>query len=352
MSLQRHPVVDEDLRRIVAAPLPWDSLRGATILVTGANGFLPAYMIETLLYLNEEDPSFGLKIIGLVRDEARAWRRFSNYEGRDDLAFIVQDVVRPLQFTASVDVVIHAASNASPRFYGSQPVETLLPNVLGTYQLLEYCRLTGVRQFMFFSSGEVYGEVALDSVPTSEDVLGLVDSANLRSCYAESKRMGETMCVAWNAEHGVATRIVRPFHTYGPGMRLDDGRVFADFVSDVVAGRDIIMRSDGTARRAFCYLADATVGFFTVLLKGENAVPYNVGNELAEVSIGELAEMLVRLSPERQLKIVREQRGFDPNYIPSAITRNAPDTSRLRALGWNPWTSLEAGFARTIRSYE
>jgi len=350
MTNTRHLVVEQDLRRIVSAPLPWGLLRGKTVLVTGAGGFLPAYMVETLLYLNEVDPTLGVRVIGLVRNESRARARFAHYEGRHDLSFLVQDACEPLAIDERVDMVIHAASNASPKFYGSHPVETLLPNTVGTHHLLEFCRRTGVERFLFFSSGEVYGEVETAQVPTAEGVYGVVDPASLRSCYAESKRMGETMCVAWSHEYGVDARIVRPFHTYGPGMRLDDGRVFADFVADMVSGRDIVMRSDGTARRAFCYIADATEGFFTVLLKGESAVPYNVGNEDAEVSIGELADILVRIAPNKGLRVVREARSGE-GYIASTISRNAPDTSRLRALGWTPATTIADGFSRTVDSF-
>ncbi len=351
MTTIRHMVVEQDLRRIVSAPLDWTSLRGKTVLITGAAGFLPAYMAETLLFLNELDSTLGIRVVALVRDEASARARFAHYEGRADLSLLVQDVTAPLALTERVDIVVHAASNASPRLYGSQPVETLLPNIVGTHHLLEYCRRAEVEKFMFFSSGEVYGEVGAAHIPTAETAYGLVDPAKLRSCYAESKRMGETMCVAWSHEYGVETRIVRPFHTYGPGMRLDDGRVFADFVSDIVASRDIVLRGDGTARRAFCYIADATEGFFTVLLKGDNALPYNVGNEDAEVSIGELADVLALTFSDRGIRVVSEARDTSGGYMESTISRNAPDTSRLRHLGWKPTTTIVDGFTRTVRSF-
>lgn len=351
MSESRHAVVEQDLRQIVAAPLPWDQLRGKTVLITGAAGFLPAYMAETLLFLNEQDPTFGARVVALVRSEDRARARFAHYSDREDLAIVVGDASEPPDIAERVDVVIHAASNASPKFFGSQPVETLLPNVVGTHRLLEYCRATDVERFLFFSSGEVYGEVDPANVPTAENAYGFVDPADLRSCYAESKRMGETMCVAWSTEYAVPTRIVRPFHTYGPGMRLDDGRVFADFVADIVASRDIVLRSSGVARRAFCYIADATEGFFRVLLTGDNAVPYNVGNEDAEVSIAELADILVATFPERGLRVIHEARTPGGSYIESPISRNAPDTSRLRALGWKPETTIADGFFRTVRSF-
>jgi nucleoside-diphosphate-sugar epimerase len=351
MSESRSVIVEEDLQRIVGRPLPWADLANATVLVTGASGFLPAYMVESLLYRNEIDDQFGVHVVALVHDERRGMSRFSHYAGRDDLSIVVQDASDPLEFGGPIDVIVHAASNASPRFFGVSPIATMLPNVLGTMRLLQESVARSVSKFMFLSSGEVYGEVSAEQVPTRECDFGTLDPAAVRSCYAEGKRMGETMCAAWTAEHGVHTRIVRPFHTYGPGVRLDDGRVFADFIADVVAGRDIVMRSDGSARRAFCYLADATAGFFTALLLGEDALPYNVGNEEAETSIVELANMVAGLFPEKGLRVIREERSSQSSYLVSQISRNMPDTSRLRALGWAPETTLEAGFKRTIRCY-
>lgn len=348
----RHPVIESDLRYIAAARLPWERLQGKVVLVTGASGFLPAYMVESLLYLNEIHPDFDTQVIALVRDANRARSRFAHYEGRRDLQFVVQDVSTPLRYEGAVDVIVHAASHASPRLYSADPVGTLLPNVLGTYHLLEYARDSGVETVFFFSSGEVYGELDPRRIPTPEEASGCLDPSLLRSCYAEGKRIGEAMCVAWSSEYGIGTRIVRPFHTYGPGMRLDDGRVFADFVADVVACRNLVVRSEGTARRAFCYIADATVGFFTALLEGEDATPYNVGNEDAELSVTDLAKLIVRSFPERHLRVIHAPRAAGDGYMASAISRSVPDTARLRALGWKPSTTPAEGFVKTVRSFE
>jgi nucleoside-diphosphate-sugar epimerase len=188
-------------------------------------------------------------------------------------------------------------------------------------------------------------------MPLNETGYGYLDPMNLRACYAESKRMAENMCVAWSHQHGVPVKIVRPFHTYGPGMRLDDGRVFADFVSDIVHRRDITLTSDGSAKRVFCYLADATAGFFTVLLKGRDREAYNIGNDREEVSILHLAQTLAGLFPERGIS-VRHGSAAGGAYMPSPVSRSCPDISKARALGWEPRYSIRDGFERTIRSYE
>ncbi|MSU34528.1 MAG: NAD-dependent epimerase/dehydratase family protein [Pedosphaera sp.] len=348
----RRPEIEADLAWIAAATLPWATLAGKTLLVSGANGFLPAYMVEAVLYLNEhENNSNPATVIALVRNRERALKRFSAYQGRTDLQFLVQDVCQPAAIRQDIHFIIHAASQASPNFFRTDPVGTLSANVLGTLHLLNLAREKQPEAFLFFSSGEVYGRLDSTQVPTQEDTYGYIDPTDVRSCYAESKRMGETMCVAWAHQYGVPSKIVRPFHTYGPGMRLDDGRVFSDFVADVVNHRNIVMKSDGSAMRAFCYLSDAVLGFFTVLLRGEIGQAYNVGNDRGELTIRDLAHLLVRLHPDKRLDVVQNEAAQSPDYLKSKIVRNCPDIFKIRQLGWEPIVSVDEGFKRTIQSF-
>lgn len=349
--MNRHPVISADLATITASVPDLQRLGGKTVVVSGAAGFLPAYMVETLLYLNETGISSPVKVIGLVRNLDKARHRFAVYRDRNDLSLVEQDVVDPVALPGPVDYIVHAASQASPKYYGTDPVGTLRANTVGTMNLLELARVKQAAGFLFFSSGEVYGEVDRDKIPTREGDYGFVDPLQTRSCYAESKRMGENMCVCWAHQHGVPARIVRPFHTYGPGMSLDDGRVFADFVADIVAGRNIVMKSDGSAVRAFCYLADATAAFFKVLLDGETAQAYNVGNDQCEISVLGLAELLVGLFPDRALRVVKNESIKQDGYLKSPISRNCPNIERICGLGWRPSTGLKEGFMKTIRSF-
>lgn len=346
----RHSIVEEDLERILAADLPWNEFDGKTVLVTGAGGFLAAYLVETLLRRNEKAGETLTQVVGLVRSGDKARRRFAHYAGREDLRFVAGDVSEPLEWKGPLDIIIHAASQASPKFYGTDPVGTLSANVLGTSSLLRLARETGASRFLFFSSGEVYGQVTDAQVPTREDDYGYVDPTQVRACYAESKRMGENLCVSWQHQYGVPAVIARPFHTYGPGMMLDDGRVYADFVADIVARRDIVMNSAGQAERAFCYLSDATAGFFTVLLRGEPGQAYNIGNPQGLTSIASLAKTLTGLFPERGLRVRHEAPAG--GYLPSPIQRNCPDVTKAAALGWRPETTVEEGFRRTVASFE
>jgi len=350
-SQERHPIITVDLKAILSTELPWSILDSKTVLITGAYGFLPAYMVETLLYLNEQIANPSIKIIALVRNEVKARKRFKFYAGRPDLHFLVQDVVEPVDYPGAIDYIIHAASKASPRYYVTNSLDIIGANVFGTHNILQLAQRKHAQGVLFFSTSEVYGEVDNGRSLIREDNYGHLDPTQIRSCYAESKRLGETMCIAWAQHHEVPVYIVRPFHTYGPGMDLEDGRVFEDFVADVVARRDIIMRSDGRAQRAFCYSADATSGFFTVLLKGQVRHAYNVGNPEGEISIGQLADLLINIFPKRGLRVIRQYTKIS-GYLPNPVLRSCPDISKIKQLGWRPTTGLVEGFRRTVLSYD
>lgn len=350
-----NPVVQGDLDAVVACDEPWEKLAGSRVLVTGAAGLLPRYMLLTLAHLNATR-RLGIRLWGLVRDQRRAMERLAPLVDAQALTLIVQDVAQPLAATESFDYIVHAASQASPKYYGRDPVGTLAANTLGTHHLLRHAAEHGCRGFLFFSSGEVYGDLGRfgrleHPSGIAETDYGYLDPTNVRSCYAESKRLGETLCAAFAHQHGLAATIARPFHTYGPGIDLHDGRVFSDFVADILAGRDITLTSAGDARRSLCYLSDATAGFFTVLLRGEPGQAYNVGNPDCEISIRDLARLLVELFPEKGLDVRLCQPQRHEGYIPSPLARTQPDISKLRGLGWTPRVGLAEGFMRTIRSF-
>jgi len=352
MSLPPHNgIIEEDIKRILNAELPWHEFSDKVILITGANGFLPAYMVETLLALKKFIGVGPSKIVCLVRDIHTAQKRFAQYKDRNDLEWVVQDVCEPLKIEHKIDYMIHAASQASPKYFGKDPVGTLSANVFGTANMLNLATKNNVKGFLFFSSSEVYGHVAHTQTPLTENSYGHIDPLDVRSCYAESKRMGETMCIAWMHQYGVPVKIARIFHTYGPGMKLDDGRVFADFVSAVVQGSDIALHSDGQAVRAFCYLTDATSAFFTLILKGETGQAYNVGNDQAEIRIMYLASLLVSLYPERKLKVSKQDESAMAGYLKSPFNRHVPDINKIKQLGWHPQIDLHEGFRRTIGSF-
>jgi UDP-glucuronate decarboxylase len=351
VSLESNPIIKEDLERIASVQLPWESLKNKTILVTGGGGFLAAYMIKSLIAISRRH-KLNINVICVSRSIRSVQTRLSTYFGTPDFSVFQHDISQPLPSDfPCANLIIHSASLASPKHYGVDPIGTLLANATGTMYLLEHARKIRSEKFLFFSSGEVYG-APVDSIRlVSEQDFGYLDPMNVRSCYAESKRIGETMCAAWAKQHGLHASVVRPFHTYGPGMALDDGRVFADFVADVVAKRDIVLKSDGLALRPFCYIADATIGFLTVLLSGGKAEAYNIANPAAEISIKDLATIVAGLFPERGISTQFDLAVRGDAYLKSPVFRSCPTIEKMQHLGWTPSIGLHDGFRRTIQSF-
>lgn len=344
-------VIRNDMEKIGAADLPWEQFHKKTVMVSGGAGFLAAYLVQALLTIDATH-LLDMRIVSVVRSMSGVQKRLGHLLTNPHLSIIEHDVVRPTPADFPLaDFIVHAASQASPKYYGTDPIGTILANTAGTQYLLEHAVRSGAQRFLFFSSGEVYGVPLNIDLPVTEQDYGYLDPMQVRSCYAESKRMGETMCCAWALQHGLHVSIVRPFHTYGPGMALDDGRVFADFVADVVANSDIVLKSDGLAKRPFCYIADATLGFLTVLLRGEEKQAYNIANPEADISMIDLATMIAGLFPERGVGVRFDIPESGNAYLKSPIVRSCPSIAKARALGWEPKIGIEEGFRRTIQSY-
>jgi nucleoside-diphosphate-sugar epimerase len=345
----RHPVVEEDLRTLLADALPWERLAGKTLLISGAAGLVGGYVTEAVLYRNEVLPGPPCTVVALVRDRTSAAARFAHHGSRADLQFLVQPVEQPVPPGIRADFIIHAAGNATPRLFGVDPVGTYHGALLGTHHLLSLAQRSGSEGFLLLSSGAVHGVVAGEHTIIDERVIGVVDPLDPYACYAESKRMAETMCASWARQYGVAARIARLSHTYGPGLRRDDDRAFAQFVHAIVERRNIVLRTDGAAVRPYCYLSDAVAALLRILLQGRSGEAYLLANETAAASVIELARLLVSLYPDRgsQVRMLGES---GTASVANRDPYHQLDTSKLRALGWSPRVDIRTGFQRTLQS--
>ena len=347
MNYTRNPVIKEDIDNVISSIDDWSYFSGKSVLVTGANGFIPSYIIYTLCGLNEilEKP---INIIALVRNRKKAENKFKLLISHPNFKLIVSDV-SDAKLNEHVDIIIHAASQASPKYYGKDPVGTLKANTIGTYNMLEQAVQQKAEKFLYVSSGEVYG-VLNGSIPViDEEYTGNVDITDVRSCYAESKRMGENMCVCFSHQFNIHTNMIRLSHTYGPGINLNDGRVFADFANCAVNNENIVLNSDGSAKRSFLYITDMIIAMFRILLKAPSGEAYNIASD-TQTSILELAKTICEIYPEKGLE-VEFRENTDKNYIRSKSTSAELCNEKLKQLGWEQTINISKGFKRMIDSY-
>ena len=327
------------------AKLSWRELDGKTVLVTGATGMLASYVTWLLLYLHEY-AGINVSVVALCRSRQRAEQYFGSYVGKRYFHLLNQDVCEPIAYDEKVDYVFHLAGNASPFFINSDPVGIMRCNLLGTMNVLEYARDCQTKKVIFASTREVYGKNE-EAELLSEQEYGTLDPLDDRSCYPESKRAAETLLRSYYLQYGVNFNAIRIAHSYGPTMKLEnDGRVMADLMGDVAAGRDIVLKSSGEAIRAFLYVTDAVVGMFSVLFHGDAAKAYNLANETEPISIKDLANMLAAFREGKKIQVVVSE-GGQKGYC--AYRRTALDTSAIKQLGWKPMVSLKEGISRVLQ---
>jgi len=339
-------IIKEDIRTILDEDIQWEKLRGRTVLLTGASGMLGSYIMYTLVELNRL--GFGMDLYGLVRHPEKL-----DEEVRKQIHIIKQSVTEPIISETEFDYVLHTASPASPRIMKDDPVGTIAANVLGAWNTLELARKSGAEGYLFLSSREIYGQPFEDQSEFTEETYGFVDPLDPRSCYPEGKKAAETMCASFHQQFGLNTKSIRLAHTFGPGMSIDDGRVQADFLRDVVNNRDIVLKSDGSAVRTYTYVRDAVAGIFFVLLNAsEDEIAFNISSEEATVSIRELAQEMVDAFPERNLSLKFEKPLNETNTGTAPFTRGILSSRKIRQLGWKPGTSLREGIIRTVQAIE
>ena len=338
-----------------------DALSGKQLLITGGAGFLGYYLIQSVLHWNKQNPSARPIQLTVYDNYIRGLPAWLTQLAEDEAFTLVDhDITTPLpKDTGDYQYIIHAASIASPTYYRRHPIKTMDANVNGVRVLLEYSRaqrkkgkfLEGV---LFFSSSEVYGDPSPENIPTPETYHGNVSCTGPRACYDESKRYGETLCVNFARQYELAVRIARPFNNYGPGLKVTDKRAIPDFARDVLAGKDIVMFSEGSATRTFCYVADAIIGYYKILIKGRDGEAYNIGLEKPEISVAVLAERIAGLARELfgYAGRVVHQVSADTDYLVDNPSRRCPMIGKARAeLDYRPSISLDEGLKRSLLWY-
>ncbi len=325
------------------------ALEGRTLLVTGAAGFVCAHILDAVARLNDRVLDKPCRVVAVDSLRLADAERVAHLR-RPDFLWLRRDVRMSLRVPGPVDYVIHGASISSPPVYRRYPLETIEVNVDGTRNALELARRKKSRSFLCISTSEIYGEP--DEIPTPETCLGNISCTGPRACYGESKRLSETLAMAYWRTFGLPVKTVRLFNFYGPGQRLDDGRIVPDLMKAAVARKPVVLRGEEDTTRAFCYVADGVGGMLLALLSRHDGEAFNIGNMGEEVTIREVARMVARAAgglPVRQLPA----RKRDPEYSTDAPRRRCPDIRKAkRLLGYRPRTSMKEGLERTYRFFE
>jgi UDP-glucuronate decarboxylase len=355
-------IVHEDLSYITSrGEQEFAQLSGRHVVVAGGAGFLGHYLVQAMLHWNrthERSKPISVTVLDSFVRDVPPW--LTALRSTPHLQILQHDVTTPFPAgLGDIQYVIHAASIASPIYYRKYPIETMDANVNGLRFLLEHClaekkKGKAIEGVLFYSSSEIYGDPTPENIPTPETYRGHVSCTGPRACYDESKRYGETLCVNFANQHGLPIKVARPFNNYGPGLKITDGRVIPDFARNILAGEDIVILSDGTAKRTFCYVADAVLGYFKVLVRGGAGEAYNVGVETPEISVMELADRVVALGKELfdyRGRVVRKT-SVDKDYLVDNPVRRCPVITKARTeLGFDPQILIDEGLRRSLVWY-
>lgn len=352
VSSQLHEFIYEDILSVAEAPLPWAEMKDKTMLLTGAAGFIGYYLTLAMLIRNDLYKD-NIKVIALVRNKEKAEKRFGNLLKRDDLQLLVQDVCQEITISEKAHYVIHAASQASAYQYEHDPVGTIDANLTGTFKVLDYARKCEALSTLFISSLKVYGTLHTGKDTIEETEVGYLDQVSYKNCYAQGKRSSETLCASFNKQYGMPIKIARPSYIYGPSS-LDDDRVWAQFIANVVKHENILLKGNGAPYRSFCYVTDTAAALLQILLCGQDVYPYNISAEHSNVTIRNFAKTAVSVFPDRKLTLSFANKKDEQEPARSLMepTPEILDNTRLTKLGWSAKVDLAQGIAKSVKIVE
>lgn len=325
--------------------VPYEMLKGKTVLVFGSTGLIGSTFVERLCEINDA-LDLGIDIILTYRNLEKIKSRFVNLRTDTQIEYLKQDVRDPIPEDVEADYIIHSASPAHPKAFVEDPVGVMDSNLKGVVNTLEYCRKHQGTRLLYLSSGEVYGK-KIENRPYAEIDNGLVDPMNFRSCYPESKRAAETYCRCYQHQYSVDAVIARPGHIYGPALMSESTRVDVQFMNDAVAGREIVMKSEGLQKRSYCHVDDVVSAMIFILLKGTSGEAYNISNRHSDVTIRDYAHILADIAgTDVRMDLSESCIGT------SAVQDSTLDSSKLEGLGWTAQIPIEEGLRDVYKIFK
>lgn len=344
-------ITSKDLKTIIESiKEEVKALEGKTILISGGSGFIGSYINAVLYLLNKKVFQNKCKVISIDNYITGSKKNFLVNLKDKNFKFLDEDIRYPTVINGKVDYIIHAAGLASPYYYKKYPLETIESAILGAKNLLELAKVSKPASFLFFSSSEIYGDPDPKFVPTPETYAGHVSSIGPRACYDESKRLTETLCITYHQIYNIPIKIVRPFNVYGPGMKPTDFRVIPTFIYSGLRGKDLPVHDKGIQTRTFCYITDAVVGIFKVLISGKNGDVYNLGNDQPEISMLELAQVIADILGSG---VKPKRKNYPQNYPAGEPQRRCPDLTKIKLeLNYESKVDLKTGLKQTINWFK
>ena len=316
-----------------------DFLQNTNLLISGGTGLIGSYLIDSLLI----NKSLNVNITCLTTNSQRAVNRFGYFSNDSRLKFYECDLTSDLQINQKFDYVLHLASFSDAHNYAKYPVETMLMNFNGAKNLLEIARKSNTKKFFYASSSEIYGT---SNEEMSETNQGVVNTLDIRSCYNESKRASETLCISYSHEHNIDCVIGRFSRVYGPSMIIKDSKALSQFLKNALNGEDIVLKSKGDQLFSYCYVSDAVNAIFYILQFGENCNAYNISNNLESISLKNIAEIVSSLNNKKviiDLPSEIEKIGY------TRVTKALLPTDKLEKLGWKPTVNIQQGIEATYK---
>lgn len=342
-------IITSDIDRMVKARASWESFYNKTIMITGANGYVPSYFVHLFIALNDQYNA-GITVIALCRNREKAEVKFENCLDRKDFVLLIQDVCEPIEIANEIHYFIHAASPAGIHSRYCNPVTTFQANVMGCDNLLKLAMKNPCERFLFVSSVDVYGKMnSIDRLKETD--CGILDSLNVRNVYACAKKATEMLCCSYFEKYKVPIVMVRPGQIFGPGIELNDGRLHIDFISQILEKNKIVIKSDGSAIRTFLYVTDAIIGMLTAMTEGKLGECYNVVDEKGEASVLELANLMAKQICNDEVEVEFDYTKRNNIEVISALSVVTGCSEKIKGLGWEPEFSLEEGARRMMQYY-